>query len=158
MQINLLGAEKEIQQVRGGVKMKEGVCTFCGCAGAAISYLFGGWDGTMITLCLFMVIDYVCGLIVAGVFKKSPKTETGALESRAGWKGLCRKGVTLLMVLIAHRLDLLMGTTMVKDGVAWAFIANEGISILENAGLMGVKLPKVIINAIDMLSKKVGDE
>lgn len=138
--------------------MKEGVCTLCGCMGAVISYLFGGWDGAMMTLCVFMLTDYVCGLIVAGVFKKSPKTETGALESRAGWKGLCRKGGTLLVVLVAYRLDLLMGTTLVKDGVVYAFIVNEGISILENVGLMGLRLPKVIVNAIDMLSKKVGDE
>ena len=101
-----------------------------------------------------MGIDYLCGLIVAGIFKKSPKTETGALESRAGWKGLCRKGVTLLIVLVAYRLDLVMGTNVVKDGVVIAFLVNEVISIIENAGLMGVPIPAVVTNAIDMLNKK----
>ena len=66
----------------------------------------------MTTLVIFMGIDYVTGLIVAGVFHNSGKTESGALESRAGWKGLCRKGMTLLIVLIACRLDLIMNTNL----------------------------------------------
>ena len=138
--------------------MREGFCSLLGAAGAVISYLFGGWDTAMITLLIFMGIDYLCGLIVAGIFKKSPKTETGALESRAGWKGLCRKGMTLLIVLVAYRLDLTMGTSVVKDGVVIAFLVNEVISIIENAGLMGVPIPAVITNAIDMLNKKAGDK
>ena len=137
--------------------MREGFCSLLGAAGAVISYLFGGWDTAMITLLLFMGIDYLCGLIVAGIFKNSPKTETGALESRAGWKGLCRKGMTLLIVLVAYRLDLTMGASVVKDGVVIAFLVNEVISIIENAGLMGVPIPAVITNAIDMLNKKAGD-
>lgn len=134
--------------------MRECVCSLLGALGAAISYVFGGWDTAMITLLIFMGIDYVCGLVVAGFFKNSPKTASGALESRAGWKGLCRKGMTLLIVLVAYRLDLVMETTVVKDGVVIAFLINEVISIIENAGLMGVPIPVVITNAIDMLNKK----
>ena len=134
--------------------MREGFCSLLGVAGAVISHLFGGWDTAMITLLLFMGMDYFCGLVVAGIFKNSPKTKTGALESRAGWKGLCRKGMTLLIVLVAYRLDLVMGTTVVKDGVVIAFLVNEVISIIENAGFMGVPIPAVITNAIDMLNKK----
>ena len=67
------------------------------------------------------------------------------LESRAGWKGLCRKGMTLLFVLIAVRLDLLMGTNYLRDAVCIAFIANEALSILENAGLMGMPLSLIHI-------------
>ncbi|MGN6711246.1 phage holin family protein [Anaerocolumna jejuensis] len=80
----------------------------------------------------------ISGIIVAGVFKNSTKSETGALESKAGWKGLFRKGMTLLIVLIAYRLDLAVGTTYIKDAVIIAYIANEVISVTENAGLMGV--------------------
>ncbi|NLZ90491.1 MAG: phage holin family protein, partial [Clostridiales bacterium] len=83
-----------------------------GAVGAFISNLFGGWDMALTTLVIFMGIDYLTGLIVAGVFKKSGKSENGALESRAGWKGLCRKGATLLVVLVAVRLDLAMGTAI----------------------------------------------
>lgn len=84
----------------------------------------------------------------------SEKTPNGALESRAGWKGLCRKGVTLLVVLVACRLDLLTGANFIRDAVVIAFIANEAISILENAGLMGVPIPVVITRAIDVLKNK----
>ena len=132
---------------------------FLGAVGAFISNLFGGWDMALTTLAIFMGIDYLTGLIVAGVFHKSGKSENGALESRAGWKGLCRKGATLLVVLVAVRLDLAMGTAILKDAVVIAYIANETISIIENAGLMGLPIPKVITKAIDVLqSKSEGDQ
>lgn len=141
--------------MRGGEKgMKETLCAVLGAVGAGIAWLFGGWDASMITLIVFMAIDYITGLIVAGVFKKSEKSENGGLESRAGWKGLCRKGVTLLIVFVAVRLDLLIGTNYLRDGVCIAFIVNEVISITENAGLMGVPIPAVITNAISVLKKK----
>lgn len=125
-----------------------------GILGALVTSLFGGWDTALITLLIFMAIDYISGLIVAAVFKKSPKTETGALESRAGFKGLFRKGMTLLIVLIACRLDLIMHTNFIRDAVVIAYIVNESISIIENAGLMGIPVPKAIIKAIDILKRK----
>ncbi|MCI8332862.1 MAG: phage holin family protein, partial [Clostridiales bacterium] len=111
--------------------MKEMICTGIGMVGSMIASLFGGWDAALITLVICMGIDYVTGLIVAGVFHKSEKTENGALESRAGWKGLCRKGVTLLIVLVACRLDVVIGSTFIRDAAVIAFIANETISIVE---------------------------
>lgn len=108
----------------------------------------------LVTLVIFMAIDYVTGLLVAGVFHNSGKTENGALESRAGWKGLCRKCITLLMVLVATRLDLVTGTNFIRDAVVIAFIANETISIVENAGLMGINIPPAITSAIEVLKKK----
>lgn len=139
-------------------KMKQTICTVIGVTGSIIARLFGGWDNGLVTLLIFMVIDYVSGLIVAGVFKNSPKTDTGALESKAGWKGICRKGMTLLFVLIAYRLDLTIGTNYIRNAVIIAFIANETISLVENAGLMGVPLPAVITKAIDVLQKKAEHE
>ena len=126
-----------------------------GIIGSAIASAFGGWTTGLTTLVIFMAIDYVTGLIVAGVFHKSTKTETGTLESRAGFKGLCRKGAMLLIVLVACRLDLTLSTTYIKDAVIIAFIANETISIIENAGLMGVPIPDTIKNAVDVLQKNV---
>lgn len=105
--------------------MKDGICTAIGVVGSVIASLFGGWDAALVTLVIFMAIDYVTGLLVAGVFHNSGKTENGALESRAGWKGLCRKCITLLMVLVATRLDLVTGTNFIRDAVVIAFIANE---------------------------------
>lgn len=134
--------------------MKDGICTAIGVVGSVIASLFGGWDAALVTLVIFMAIDYVTGLLVAGVFHNSGKTENGALESRAGWKGLCRKCITLLMVLVATRLDLVTGTNFIRDAVVIAFIANETISIVENAGLMGINIPTAITSAIEVLKKK----
>jgi toxin secretion/phage lysis holin len=125
-----------------------------GAVGAGISTAFGGWTSAMTTLLIFMSIDYLTGLMVAGIFKRSQKTKNGALESRAGFKGLCRKGVMLLIVLVACRLDIELHTTYIRDAVCIAFIANETISIIENAGLMGVPIPKVITKAIELLRSK----
>lgn len=138
-------------------RMKEAICTGIGAVGGAIAAAFGGWDTALATLLIFMAVDYISGLIVAGVFHNSRKTESGTLESRAGWKGLCRKAVTLLFVLIAYRLDLVIGVNYIRDAVIIGFIANELISIVENVGLMGVPLPAVIQNAIDILTKKSDD-
>lgn len=134
--------------------MKEIVCTAVGVLGGAIAALYGGWSAALSTLLLFMAIDYFTGLIVAGVFHASEKTEGGALESRAGWKGLCRKGVTLLIVLVACRLDMVIQSNFIRDATVIGFITNEAISIIENAGLMGIPIPNVIIRAIEVLKKK----
>ena len=134
--------------------MKNALCTTAGVVGSFIASLFGGWDTGIGTLVLFMCIDFVSGLVVAGVFKNSTKTDTGALESKAGFKGLCRKGMILFFVLIAYRLDLVIGTNYIRDAVIIGFIANELISIVENAGLMGLPVNPVIKDAIDILKKK----
>jgi len=129
-----------------------------GTLGAIISSFFGGWNAALTTLVIFMAIDYLTGLLVAAVFHKSGKSENGALDSRAGFKGLLKKGMILLIVLIAHRLDLAIGSAFIKDAVVIGYIANETISIIENAGLMGLPIPNVIINAIDILKKKSDPE
>ena len=137
--------------------MKDMICAGIGAVGGWISWLLGGWDTAVVTLVIFMAIDYISGLAVAGVFHASRKTDSGALESRAGWKGLFRKCVTLLMVLIACRLDMVLNTTFIRDCVVIAYIANETISIIENAGLMGIPIPSVIVKAIDVLKSKAED-
>ncbi len=134
--------------------MKDGFCTAIGVLGSLIASLFGGWDAAMVTLMVFMAIDYITGLIVAGVFHQSNKSNGGALESNAGWKGLCKKGVSLLIVLVACRLDIVIGSNFIRDAVVIAFIANETISIVENAGLMGVNIPAPIMSAIDVLRNR----
>lgn len=138
--------------------MKEYFCTSVGLIGGAIASLYGGWDAALQTLIICMAVDYITGLIVAGVFHASPKTKTGTLESRAGWKGLCRKGMSLLIVLVACRLDAVMGSSFVRDAVVIGFIANETLSIIENAGLMGVPIPKVLARAVDILKQRSEEE
>lgn len=135
--------------------MKEMLCIAAGVLGSGFASVFGGWDAAIVTLVVFMAMDYVTGMLVAGVFKRSPKTEGGGLESRAGWKGLIRKGVTLLIVVVAARLDLLVGDqSFIRDGVVIAFLVNETLSIVENAGLMGVPIPPVLVKAIEVLKQR----
>ena len=133
---------------------KNMLCSAIGIIGAAIAEFLGGWDSAVITLIIFMAVDYISGLVVAGVFQKSPKSENGGLESKAGFKGLCRKCMTLIFVMIAHRLDLMLGTDYLRNAVIIGFCANELVSILENAGTMGLPLPEPIINAVDVLKSK----
>lgn len=134
-----------------------GVLTVVGTFGATVASWFGGWDSALTTLCLFMCIDYLMGLAVAAFFKKSKKSKGGGLDSKAGWRGLLKKGVTLLVVLVACRLELVTGIDFIRDAVIIAYIANETISITENAGLMGVAIPKPILRAIDILKQKEGE-
>lgn len=140
------------------MKVKEMICTAAGLTGGCIAKLFGGWDSALVTLIIFMIVDYLSGLVVAGVFHKSKKSENGALDSKAGWKGLCKKGMALAVVLIAYRLDLALGLNFIRNAVIIGFMANELISIVENAGLMGVPLPAVINKAIDILTTKANTD
>ena len=135
--------------------MKESICTAIGITGSFIAGLFGGFDASMVTLLAFMGVDYVTGLIVAAV-GKSRKSRNGHLSSLIGWKGLAKKCVSLLLVLVAVRLDIVLGTSYIRDCVCIAFMCNELISIIENAGLLGVPLPEILIKAIDMLQSKSG--
>jgi toxin secretion/phage lysis holin len=125
-----------------------------GAVGGIIAELFGGWNSDITTLAIFMIVDYITGMIVAAVFKRSQKTDTGALSSKVGFIGLCKKGVMMLVVLVAHRLDILIGTEYIRTATGIGFCCTELVSIIENAGLMGVPLPEIIIKAIDLLKNR----
>ena len=129
-----------------------------GAAGAFIAELFGGWDSDITTLVIFMIVDYILGFIVAAVFKKSDKSDNGALSSKVGFIGLVKKGVMLLVVLVAHRVDMLIGTDYIRSAAVIGFCCSELVSIVENVGLMGVPLPTVINRAIDILKNKTHDD
>lgn len=134
------------------------ICAAFAVVGGMVAKLFGGWTEDMVTLIIFIAVDFIMGLIVAGVFHKSTKSQTGALNSHAGWKGLCKKGVILLFVLIAHRLDILLGADYIRTTAIIGFIVNEVISIVENAGLMGLPLPKIIAKAVERLREETDNE
>lgn len=134
------------------------LCAVIGVIGGIIATELGGWDTLLHALVIFIFIDYVTGLIVAGVFHASQKTETGALESRTSIKGLFRKVGILLCVYMAVQLDLVIGTDFVRNTVIISFIASEGISIIENLGLMGLPMPAILVNALDVLKKKAEED
>lgn len=142
-----------------GVEMKnlnEIVCTGAGIVGGAIAAAFGGWTHDLSWLVAFMVVDYLTGLMVA-FMGKSPKTEGGGLSSAVGWLGLVRKLVTLLLVLVAHGLDVMIGVEYIKTAAVIGFMVNEVLSILENAGMLGVPMPEIFKKALEVLKGK-GEE
>lgn len=128
--------------------------SFIGVVASFIASAFGGWSSAMTTLIIVMLLDFCTGLIVAGIYKKSPKTEYGGLASNIGFKGLCKKFMTLVFVLIGARLDLELGMDLIKNAVIFSFMTTEIISIIENAGVMGVPIPSVLLEAIELLKKK----
>ena len=136
------------------ISVKEKICTIIGVAGGAVVAALGGWDTSMQLLVIAMIVDYMTGVAVAAVWHKSAKSESGALESRAGFKGLIRKGCIIALVLIAHYMDLAIGTQYIRDALVIGFATNEIISILENLSLMGIQYPEIIKRALDIMQDK----
>ena len=134
--------------------IKESLCTSVGIAGSMIISLLGGWDVPMKALVICMIIDYLSGLMVAGIFHKSKKSDNGALNSSTGLKGLCKKCMVLFWVIIMAQVGKVTNMEYLRNAVIIGFIANEFISIAENAGLMGVPLPKAVYRAIDILNER----
>lgn len=127
---------------------------FLGTLGTLLSVAMGGFDHTVFTLFILMAIDFGAGIICAAVFKASTKSESGALTSDACFRGICRKGMIILIVIISARLDIETGSTYIRDGVCIAFITSEAMSIIETAGLMGIPIPRVIKSALEALKKR----
>lgn len=117
----------------------------------------GGWDMSLAMLIGMMAADYITGLMVAAFWRRSNKSTTGALDSRAGFRGLCRKIAVFVLVLVAYMLDKALGISYARTAVCWFFIANEGLSLLENLGLMGVPYPKFLKNALEVLKDKADE-
>ena len=135
--------------------MKEWICTIAGLAGCFIAAIFGGWDSALVTLLIFMGVDFLTGLVTAAM-GKSKKSASGRLSSSAGWIGLLKKFCVLLLIVVAVRIDILLGTTYIRDTVCISFCLNELLSIIENTTLMGIPYPPAIKKAIDVLQTKVG--
>lgn len=126
--------------------------------GGILGFMVGGVDTTVRVFLIVMALDYFTGIMVAGVFHNSSKTNTGSLSSSVGWKGLVKKIISFICVILAYQIDTILETEVVREGVLFAFIANETVSILENAGLMGIPFPDIITNAIDVLKKGKGGD
>lgn len=133
------------------------VCAFIGTVGAGLAYLFGGFDANMITLLIFMAIDFCLGLIVAALFKKSKKTKSGALSSKECLRGIAKKVGSLVLIIIGERVDIIFGSDVFRNAVIISVITSEAISIIENLGLMGIPMPNILKKAIEVLKDKSGD-
>ena len=123
-------------------------------AGAVLG-LFGEWSNLHTILVVLMLTDYVTGCVVAAL-GRSPKTESGGLSSKVGFVGLAKKGFIMAIVLLATMLDRALGNTslMFQSAALCYYIANEGLSILENAGLLGVPYPAKLRKALESLHEK----
>lgn len=133
---------------------KDILCTVLGVAATAGTKLFGGWTPTLSIVIIMMGIDLFAGFMVAAVFKNSPKSESGAADSMAMFKGLCKKVMMLCLLAVAHQIDRALGVDYIMLATTYGFIANEALSILENAGLMGIVKSEVLVNAIEVLKNK----
>lgn len=134
--------------------VKEAVLGILAMAGSAVAAALGGWDTALQTLVFCMGLDYLSGMAVAGVFKRSDKSGDGALDSRAGFRGLCKKGAELALVLVGARLDRLLGGDWARNAVILFLVGNEGLSVLENLGLMGAPYPSFLKDALEVLRER----
>lgn len=140
--------------MNSAVQMKNVVLGGLATAGSVVAQALGGWDMALRVLIWFMVLDYVTGWLVAAVWHKSSKSETGALASNAGFKGLIKKCMILALVWMAAMLDRVTGSDFVRTAVCLFFIANEGLSILENTAIMGVPYPAFVKNMLDAMKEQ----
>lgn len=135
---------------------KKSIFMVLGFVGSWIIEQMGGWSVPLELFFWCIVIDYGAGLIVAGVFHKSPKTKNGKLSSNAGFRGLIKKLMYICMIILGRHIDLLLSLNYIANGVTIGFIIVDITSIIENVGLMGVTLPKVLSDSLELLNKDKG--
>lgn len=133
--------------------MKQEICAAAGIFGGIAAWAFGGWDTALGALVMCMAVDYLSGSIVALVFHRSSKTESGAYNSAYGIKGLFKKLLMLLFVTVGVQMDKLLGTAYIRDAVCIGFCTNEALSIVENLGLAGVPMPDAVKKALEQLQR-----
>lgn len=134
--------------------MKHTILAAAAMAGSVISDAFGGWDGFLKLLICMMICDYICGILVAALFGRSNKSATGALDSRAGFRGLVKKCMILMLVWLGAQMDAALELGYARTAVCLFFIGNEGLSLLENIGLMGVPYPAFLKSALEALHER----
>ena len=129
-------------------KVLESFKYFIAILGTSLTWLLGAWDTAIIVLVAFMVIDYITGLI-KGWYKKE-------LSSDVGLKGIARKFLIILVLIVAVMLDRLLntGTWVFRTLACYFYIANEGISILENVVVLGLPIPEQLKNALIQIQDK----
>ena len=132
-------------------KIVKGVFAVAG----AIAGIFGEWNALLTILAVCMVLDYISGLIVAAM-GRSPKTPGGGIDSKVGFAGLAKKAFIILIVLLATVLDnaLGVGRMVFQTAATCYYIGNEGLSIVENAGIIGVPVPAGLKKAMEQRRDK----
>ncbi|MDI4646785.1 phage holin family protein [Cohnella hashimotonis] len=120
-------------------------------AGSVLTFAFGLWNEALTLLVVAMGVDYVTGVYAA--IRSGP-----GLNSRTGFRGLAKKGMVLLVLLVCHRIDQLLGVNAVMGGATYFYLANELISVVENCGRLGLPLPERLKQTVQMLKDKSKDK
>lgn len=139
------------------VTLKNGIFAVLAALGGWLAKALGGWTPDVWALVAFMVIDYITGLVVAFFFHKSPKTSCGGVSSAAGFRGLIKKMMLLVFVAVGALMDGVLNTDYIRTAVILFFLANEGLSIVENGALMGIPYPKFLRTALELLRDSVDE-
>ena len=126
--------------------------------GGAVASALGGFDILLQALLGLMAMDVVTGIAVACYAKRSPKTKSGRFNSTVFRKGLFQKGMVLAVVFVATMLDFALEMELLRDVVVLFYIAEEGISVIENSALLGVPIPKKMRQVLDVLEEEIGEE
>lgn len=114
--------------------------------GGAITAALGGWDTMLRVLVGFVVTDYIVGVIAASI--------EGKLNSEVGFKGIARKILLFVPIVVGYALDMVLGQKILRSLAIWFYLANEGLSILENLGRAGVPVPPPLSEALEQLHQK----
>ena len=136
------------------MNIKNMVLAFLATMASVFSEAMGGWDSFLKALVMFMVADYITGMIVALVFHKSQKTKNGGASSSVGYKGIVKKMCILILIALSVRVDEISGTHYVRSATIFFFLGNEGLSVIENLALMGVPYPEFIKKALEAVKEK----
>ena len=137
-----------------GSEFKNLCLTGIAALGGMLAEMMGGWDMAVAALVCAMAIDYITGMMVALIFHKSTKTKGGGASSAVGFKGICKKIAILMLIVLAHHADKVIGTECIRTAAAVFFIGNEGLSILENVGLMGIDYPPKMKKMLEVIKEK----
>ena len=126
-----------------------------GAIGSLLINLIGKPTEDLIILLVLMTIDLIVGFLISAIWQKSTKTDSGKLSSSVMFKGIVKKFLTLVIVVIAYQLDILLAMNVIRHIVIIAFIVEEVLSITENIAITGIKIPAIITKALDVLEKEV---
>ena len=140
------------------MKVKQVISLVIGALTTGILKVIGEPTQDLKILLLLMVIDLIVGFTVSAVWHKSSKTKSGKVSSKVMFKGIVKKILTLVLVVVAYQIDMLLGYDVIRHIAIIAFIVQEIISIIENIAITGIKAPDIITKALDVLERSVKDE
>lgn len=140
------------------MKVKQVISLVIGALTTGLLKVIGEPTQDLKILLLLMVIDLIVGFTVSAVWHKSSKTKSGKVSSKVMFKGIVKKILTLVLVVVAYQIDILLGYNVIRHIAIIAFIVQEIISIIENITITGIKSPEIITKALDVLERSVKDE